>query len=123
MRVRRAHRKGGRTQPDLGGKSSPPRPSSEAYQRLGGHAGEPGRLLAGEALQRVGERQQAGADAPVALAAGEAAQLGRGAGGADRQGCGHGGSSEKKASETPQASDRSVTSSSGRYERPRAGRP
>src|SRR5215217_2123582 len=46
-------------------------------ERLTGHAGEPGRLLAGQALQRVGERQQAGADAPIALAAGEPAQLGR----------------------------------------------
>jgi hypothetical protein len=85
-------------------------------ERLPGHAGEPRRLLAGETLQRVGERQQAGADAPVALAAGEAAQLGRVAVGADRQGCGHGGSSGKKASETPQAPDRSVISSSGRYQ-------
>src|SRR3954452_20407844 len=84
-------------------------------ERLPGHPGEPRRLLAGEAVERVGERQQAGADAPVALAAGEAAQLGRVAVGADRQGCGHGGSSGKKATETPQASDRSVTSSSGRY--------
>src|SRR4051794_24126058 len=85
-------------------------------ERLPSHPGEPGRLRAGEALQRVGERQQAGADAPVALAAGEAAQLGRVAVGADRQGCGHGGSSGKKATETPRAPDRSVTSSSGRYD-------
>src|SRR4051794_29687150 len=84
-------------------------------ERLAGHAGEPGRLLAGDALQRVGERQQAGADAPVALAAGEAAQLGRVVVGADRQGCGHGGISEDNAAGTPQAPDRSVTSSSGRY--------
>jgi hypothetical protein len=84
-------------------------------ERLAGHPGEPGRLLAGDALQRVGERQQAGADAPVALTAGELAQLSRVAVGADRQRCGHGGISEKNAAETPQASDRSVTSSSGRY--------
>src|SRR3954471_18387685 len=84
-------------------------------ERLPGHAGEPRRLLAGEALQRVGEREQAGADAAVALAAGEAAQLGRVVVGTDRQGCGHGGSSGKKASETPPAPDRSVTSSAGRY--------
>src|SRR4051795_4343597 len=69
----------------------------------------------GAAVGGVGERQQAGADPPAALAAGEAAQLGRVAVGADRQGCGHGGSSGKKASETPQAPDRSVISSSGRY--------
>src|SRR3954454_4128930 len=31
MRFRRAHRKTGRTQPDVAVKSSPPRPSSEAY--------------------------------------------------------------------------------------------
>src|SRR4051794_19265895 len=85
-------------------------------ERLAGHAGEPRRLLAGEALQRVGERQQAGADAPVALAAGEAAQLGRVVVGADRQGCGHGGISEDNAAGTPQAPDRSVTSSAGRYQ-------
>jgi len=84
-------------------------------ERLAGHPGEPGRLLAGDAVQRVGERQQAGADAAIPLAAGKAAQLGRVAVGADRQGCGHGGISEKNAAETPQASDRSVTSSSGRY--------
>jgi hypothetical protein len=84
-------------------------------ERLAGHPGEPRRFLAGNALQRVGERQEAGADAPVALAAGEAAQLGRVAVGADRQGCGHGGISEDNAAETPQASDRSVTSSAGRY--------
>ena len=85
-------------------------------ERLAGHAGELRRLLAGEAVERVGERQQAGADPTVALAAGEAAQLGRVAVGADRQGCRHGGSSGKKATETPQAPDRSVTSSAGRYE-------
>ena len=84
-------------------------------ERLPGHAGEPCRLLPGQAVERVGEREQAGADPAVALAAGEAAQLGRVAVGADRQGGGHGGSSGKKATETPQASDRSVTSSAGRY--------
>src|SRR4051794_18556210 len=36
-------------------------------ERLPGHAGEPRRLLAGEALQRVGEREQAGADPAIAL--------------------------------------------------------
>src|SRR4051794_10770129 len=85
-------------------------------ERLAGHAGEPGRLLAGEAFQRVGEREQAGADPTIALAAGEAAQLGRVAVGADRQGCRHGGTSEDNAAETPQAPDRSVTSSAGRYQ-------
>src|SRR4051794_19478588 len=33
LRFRRAHRKAGRTQPDVAVKSSPPRPSSEAYPR------------------------------------------------------------------------------------------
>src|SRR5215211_73517 len=48
-------------------------------ERLPGHAGEPGRLLARQAVERVGEREQAGADAPVALAAGGgAARPGRG---------------------------------------------
>ena len=47
--------------------------------------------------------------------AGEAAQLGQVVVGADRQGCGHGGVSEDNAAGTPQAPDRSVTSSSGRY--------
>jgi hypothetical protein len=51
---------------------------------LAGHAGEPCRLLAGDALQRVGEREQPGADPAIPLAAGEAAQLGRVAVGADR---------------------------------------
>src|SRR5215218_1056658 len=82
---------------------------------LAGYAGEPGGFLPWQAVERVGERQEAGADAAVALAAGEAAQLGRVAVGADRQGCGRGGISEKNAAETPQAPDRSVTNSSGRY--------
>src|SRR5215218_25328 len=64
-------------------------------ERLPGHAGEPSCLLAWQAVERVGEREQAGADAPVALAAGEAAQLGRVAVGADRQRCGHGGISRR----------------------------
>jgi hypothetical protein len=85
-------------------------------ERLPGHAGELRRLLAGEAVERVGERQQAGADPTVALAAGEAAQLGRVAVGADGQGCGHGGISEDNAAGTPQAPVRSVTTSAGRYQ-------
>jgi hypothetical protein len=72
---------------------------------LPGHAGEPCRFLPRQAVKRVGEREQASADAPVALAASEAAQLCRVAVGADRQGCGHGGFSRKNAAETPQASD------------------
>src|SRR4051794_17829591 len=83
--------------------------------RLAGHAGEPRRLLARQAVEGVGEREQAGADPAVALAAGEAAQLGRVVVGTDRQGCGHGGISEDNAAATPQAPDRSVTSSAGRY--------
>src|SRR5215210_3490116 len=51
---------------------------------LPGHPGEPGRLLARQAVERGGEREQAGADPAVPLAAGEAAQLGRVAVGADR---------------------------------------
>jgi hypothetical protein len=74
-------------------------------ERLAGHPGEPGRLLAGDALQRVGERQQASADATIALAAGKTAQLGGVAVGTDRQGCGHGGISKDNATATLQASD------------------
>jgi hypothetical protein len=74
-------------------------------ERLAGHPGEPCGLLPRQAVERVGERQQASADAPVALAAGKAAQLGCVAVGADRQGCGHGGISEDNAAATPQASD------------------
>src|SRR4051812_32110848 len=85
-------------------------------QRLAGHPGEPRRRLVRQAVESVGEREQAGADPAVALAVGEAAQLGRVAVGADRQGCGHGGSSGRKATATPQAPNRSVTSSAGRYE-------
>ena len=67
-------------------------------ERLAGHPGKPRRLLvrrllAGDALQRVRQRQQAGADTAVALMAGQPAQLGRAAVGADRQGSRHGGSS------------------------------
>jgi len=66
-----------------------PRPVAEALdpfgvvavdpipERLPGHAGEPGRLLARQAVERVGEREQAHADPTVALAMGEPAQLGR----------------------------------------------
>src|SRR4051794_40532709 len=50
-------------------------------ERLAGHAGELRRLLAGEALQRVGEREQAGADPAIALAAGGGGPAGPGAGG------------------------------------------
>ena len=82
---------------------------------LPGHPGEPCRLLAGHTFERVSQGEEAGADAAVALTTGEAAQLGRVAVGADRQGCGHGGISEKNAAETPQAPERSVTNSSGRY--------
>src|SRR3954468_23419258 len=76
--------------------------------------GRPSRALA--SASRAGAGEQAGADPAVALAAGEAAQLGRVVVGTDRQGCGHGGSSEDNAAATPQAPDRSVTSSAGRYE-------
>ena len=85
-------------------------------ERPAGRAGEPRRLPARRAVGRVGERRQAGAGPAVALAAGEAARIGRVAVGTDRQGCGHGGSSERKAAGTPRASDRSVTSSAGRYD-------
>src|SRR5688572_2016032 len=61
---------------------------------LPGHAGKARGFLPGQAVERVGERQQAGTDAAVALAAREAAQLDRVMVGADRQGCGHGGISK-----------------------------
>jgi hypothetical protein len=48
-----------------------------AAKRLPGRPGEPGRLLAGLGLQRVGEREQAGADSAVPLAADQPAQFGR----------------------------------------------
>jgi len=64
-------------------------------ERLPGHPGEPCRFLTGQAVQRVGERQQPGAEPTVTLAAGEPAQFGRVALGADRQRCGHGGISER----------------------------
>jgi hypothetical protein len=69
---------------------------------LPGHADEPGRLLTGQAVERVGEREQAGADPTVTLAAGEPPQLGGVAVGADRQRGGHGGFSENNATATPQ---------------------
>jgi hypothetical protein len=53
-------------------------------ERLAGHAGEPGGLLPGKAVERVGRGEQPGADAAVPLAAGEPAQLGRIAVGPDR---------------------------------------
>jgi hypothetical protein len=59
------------------------------------------RLLAGEAVERVGERQQAGADPTVALAAGEAAQPGRVAVLPDGERCRHGGVSETNTAATP----------------------
>jgi hypothetical protein len=46
-------------------------------ERLAGHAGEPRRPLARQAVEGVGEPQQPAADPTVALAAGEAAQLAR----------------------------------------------
>ena len=55
-------------------------------KRLPGHPREPCRFLAGQAVERVGQSKQAGADTAVALAAGEPAQLGCIAVGADRQG-------------------------------------
>ena len=55
-------------------------------KRLPGHPREPCRFLAGQAVERVGQGEQAGADPTVALAAGEPAQLGCIAVGADRQG-------------------------------------
>jgi len=85
-----------------------------AAERPAGHPGEPRGFLPRQAVEGIGARQQAGADATVALAAGEAAQPGRVAVGADRRGCGRGGISEDNAAETAQAPDRSVTSSSGR---------
>src|SRR3954447_17553788 len=85
-------------------------------ERLAGHPGEPCGFLPRQAVERVGERQQAGADATVALAAGEAAQLGRVAVLADGERCRHGGVSETNTAATPQASDRSVTISPGWYD-------
>jgi hypothetical protein len=61
-----------------------------------GHPGEPGRLLPRQAVERVGERKQAGADPAVPLAAGETAQLGRVVIAADRQRSRHGGIAEKE---------------------------
>ena len=55
-------------------------------KRLSGHPGEPCRFLAGQAVQRVGQGEQTGADPTVTLAAGEPTQLGCIAVGADRQG-------------------------------------
>src|SRR4051794_20214402 len=80
-------------------------------ERLPGHAGEPRRLLAGEALQRVGEREQAGADAAVALAAGEAAPLGRGVGGTGRERGGARGSPRGKDPPKPPAPRPTLTPS------------
>ena len=74
-------------------------------KRLPGHSGELGCFLSGQAVQRVGERQQPSADPTVALTAGEPAQLGCIAVAADRQGCGHGGISKKNAPETPRPLD------------------
>ena len=53
-------------------------------ERLPGHPGEPGRFLARQAVQRVGQGKQAGADPTVALAAGEPPQLAGVTVGADR---------------------------------------
>src|SRR4051794_22265069 len=53
-------------------------------ERLPGHAGEPRRLLARQAVERVGEREQAGADAAGALAAGGGGAAGPGGGGGGR---------------------------------------
>src|SRR4051794_30043060 len=55
-------------------------------KRLPGHSGEPRCFLSGQAVERVGQSKQAGADPTVALAAGETAQLGRVVVGADHQG-------------------------------------
>ena len=76
-----------------------------------------GRLLAEDALQRIGKREQPGTDPAVALAAGEAAQFGRIAVGTDRQRGRHGGISEDNATKTPQPPNRSVTNSSDWYQR------
>jgi hypothetical protein len=64
-------------------------PVDPVAERLAGHAGEPRRLLARQAFQRIGQREQPGADPTVALAAGEPTQFGRAAVGADRQRCRH----------------------------------
>jgi hypothetical protein len=53
-------------------------------QGLAGHAGQPRRFFAWHALQRVGKRQQTGADTAIVLVAGEAAQLGGAAVATDR---------------------------------------
>jgi hypothetical protein len=55
-------------------------------KRLPGHSGEPRCFLSRQAVERVGQSKQAGADPTTALAAGEPAQLGCIAVGADRQG-------------------------------------
>jgi hypothetical protein len=59
-------------------------------ERLPRHPGEPGRLLAPQAVQRVGQREQAGAEA-----AGRPARGGQA--GAARPGCGRRGSAEAQA--------------------------
>jgi hypothetical protein len=74
-------------------------------KRLPGHSGEPGCCLSGQAVQRVGERQQPSADPTVAFTAGKPPQLGCVAVAADRQRPGHGGISEKNPAETPQPRD------------------
>jgi len=56
---------------------------------LAGHAREPGRLLARDIFQCVGERHETGADTTVPLVAGQAAQLGRAPVAANWQGCWH----------------------------------
>jgi hypothetical protein len=58
-------------------------------ERLALHPGEAGGLGAGEAVERVGDRQQPHGGAAVRLAPGQAAQLGRGQVLADGE-CGHG---------------------------------
>jgi hypothetical protein len=80
-------------------------------ERLAGHPGEPGRFFAGQAVERVGQGEQPGADPTVALAAGQVAQLSRIAVGPDWQGGGHRGISERNATATPQRPKRSVTTS------------
>jgi len=53
-------------------------------ESLAGHSGASCGFLPGQTVKRIGEREQARADAAVALAAGEPAQLGGVAGGPDR---------------------------------------
>jgi hypothetical protein len=65
-----------------GGLEAPTRGFS-VPEHLAGHPGEPRGFLVRQVVEGVGEREQAGDDPAVVLAAGEAAQLGRVAAEAD----------------------------------------